>query len=155
MSNELAGSSGFSPGGAEGSRVATRTKFYFGAGAGGEAASMWIFNALGMIFYQQILGLPAGLAGTALAIAIFADAITDPLIGAISDRFRSKWGRRHPFLLIAPIPLAMCIFLIFHPPAFVLESHIHCCSYGSVFSLSCSGPSKRFTLFLISPWAQS
>ena len=147
MSNELAGSSGFSPGGAEGSRVATRTKFYFGAGAGGEAASMWIFNALGMIFYQQILGLPAGLAGTALAIAIFADAITDPLIGAISDRFRSKWGRRHPFLLIAPIPLAMCIFLIFHPPAFVLESHTLLFIWLCVFTIL----QRTFQTFYVVP----
>ena len=55
MSNELAGSSGFS-GGAEGSRVATRTKFYFGAGAGGRSRLyVDIRNALGMIFYQQIL----------------------------------------------------------------------------------------------------
>ena len=147
MSNELAGSSGFSPGGAEGSRVATRTKFYFGAGAGGEAASMWIFNALGMIFYQQILGLPAGLAGTALAIAIFADAITDPLIGAISDRFRSKWGRRHPFLLIAPIPLAMCIFLIFHPPAFVVESHTLLFLWLCVFTIL----QRTFQTFYVVP----
>ena len=147
MSNELAGSSGFSPGGADGSRVATRTKFYFGAGAGGEAASMWIFNALGMIFYQQILGLPAGLAGTALAIAIFADAITDPLIGAISDRFRSKWGRRHPFLLIAPIPLAMCIFLIFHPPAFVLESHTLLFIWLCVFTIL----QRTFQTFYVVP----
>ena len=147
MSNESAGSSGFSPGGADGSRVATRTKFYFGAGAGGEAASMWIFNALGMIFYQQILGLPAGLAGTALAIAIFADAITDPLIGAISDRFRSKWGRRHPFLLIAPIPLAMCIFLIFHPPAFVLESHTLLFIWLCVFTIL----QRTFQTFYVVP----
>ena len=147
MSNDLAGSSGFTPGGAEGSRVATRTKFYFGAGAGGEAASMWIFNALGMIFYQQILGLPAGLAGTALAIAIFADAITDPLIGAISDRFRSKWGRRHPFLLIAPIPLAMCIFLIFHPPAFVLESHTLLFIWLCVFTIL----QRTFQTFYVVP----
>ena len=147
MSKELAGSAGFSPAEADDSRVATRTKFYFGAGAGGEAASMWIFNALGMIFYQQILGLPAGLAGTALAIAIFADAITDPLIGAISDRFRSKWGRRHPFLLIAPIPLAMCIFLIFHPPAFVVESHTLLFLWLCVFTIL----QRTFQTFYVVP----
>ena len=39
----------------ESARVPTRTKFFFGVGAGGEAASMWIFNALGLLFYQQIL----------------------------------------------------------------------------------------------------
>ena len=77
---------------------------------------MWVFNALGLIFYQQILGLPAGLAATAMALAIIADAITDPLIGAVSDNFRSRFGRRHPFLFTAPIPLALCVFLIFHPP---------------------------------------
>ena len=104
------------------SSVALRTKLYFGIGAGGESASMWIFNAVGLIFYQQILGLPAGLAATAMAIAIFVDAITDPLIGAVSDNFRSRFGRRHPFLFMAPIPLALCVFLIFHPPQFVVES---------------------------------
>ena len=102
--------------------VRLRTKMYFGIGAGGEAASMWVFNALALIFYQQILGLPAGLAATAMALAIIADAVTDPLIGAISDNFRSRFGRRHPFLFTAPIPLALCVFLIFHPPQFVVDS---------------------------------
>ena len=57
MSKELADSSGLAATANDGSRVATRTKFYFGVGAGGEAASNWIFHALGMIFYQQVLGL--------------------------------------------------------------------------------------------------
>ena len=105
-----------------GDSLRLRTKMYFGIGAGGEAASMWVFNALALIFYQQILGLPAGLAATAMALAIIADAVTDPLIGAISDNFRSRFGRRHPFLFTAPIPLALCVFLIFHPPQFVVES---------------------------------
>ena len=65
MSKELADSSGRAATAGDGLRVATRTKFYFGVGAGGEAASNWIFHALGMIFYQQVLGLPAGLAGLA------------------------------------------------------------------------------------------
>ena len=130
---------------AERSRVPTRTKFFFGVGAGGEAASMWIFNALGLLFYQQILGLPAGLAGTALALAIFADAITDPLIGALSDRFRSRFGRRHPFLFTAPIPLAICVFLIFHPPQLVVQSQTLLFSLGFVYSPSCNERSKHST----------
>ena len=119
--NSVAGSVDFDPLQND-STVGLRTKAYFGVGAGGEAASMWIFNAVGLIFYQQILGLPAGLAATAMALAIIVDAITDPLIGALSDNFRSRFGRRHPFLLAAPIPLALCVFLIFHPPQFVVES---------------------------------
>jgi Na+/melibiose symporter-like transporter len=127
--------------------VALRTKVYFGIGAGGETASMWIFNALGLIFYQQILGLPAGLAGTALALAIFADAITDPLIGAVSDRFRSRFGRRHPFLFTAPIPLAICVFLIFHPPQFVVESHALLFSWLCVFTIL----QRTFQTFYVVP----
>ena len=57
-----------------------------------------------------------------MALAIIADAVTDPLIGAISDNFRSRFGRRHPNLFTAPIPLALCVFLIFHPPQFVVDS---------------------------------
>lgn len=103
--------------------VTTRTKIFFGIGTAGESSSMFIFNALCLIFYQQILGLPAGVAGAAISLAIFSDAITDPLIGAYSDRFRSRLGRRHPFLFTAPIPLALCVFLIFHPPEMVQASN--------------------------------
>lgn len=129
------------------SRVPTRTKFFFGFGAGGEAASMWIFNALGLLFYQQILGLPAGLAATALALAIFADAITDPLIGALSDRFRSRFGRRHPFLFSAPIPLAICVFLIFHPPQFVVQSQTLLFSWLCLFTIL----QRTFQTFYVVP----
>ena len=121
-SNDAAKGTGGSNRSAAADVIKLRTKMYFGIGAGGEAASMWVFNALGLIFYQQILGLPAGLAATAMALAIIADAITDPLIGVVSDNFRSRFGRRHPFLFTAPIPLALCVFLIFHPPQIVVAS---------------------------------
>ncbi len=45
------------------------------------------------------------------------DAISDPLVGSISDRCRSKLGRRHPFLFFAPLPIALFIYLIYSPPA--------------------------------------
>lgn len=102
--------------------VAFRTKFFFGLGASADNAISWIFNVLGFLYYQQILGLPGSLAGIAVAIAIFVDAISDPVIGSISDRFKSKYGRRHPFIFAAPIPLAMCIFLIFNPPEAIVAS---------------------------------
>ena len=128
-------------------RVPLRTKIYFGAGAGGEAASMWTFNALLLIFYQQILGLPAGMASIAVGMAIFSDAITDPLIGAFSDRFKSRWGRRHPFLFIAPAPLALCVFLIFHPPAFVVDSQSLLFAWLFVFTIL----QRTFQTFYVVP----
>ena len=74
--------------------VPMRTKLAFGIGASGEAATNWIFVALAFFYYNQILGLSGTLAGIAVTIAIFSDAMTDPLVGSISDRFRHRWGRR-------------------------------------------------------------
>ena len=65
-SNDGAQETGGSQKSAADNAIKLRTKMYFGIGAGGEAASMWVFNALGLIFYQQILGLPAGLAASAM-----------------------------------------------------------------------------------------
>ena len=96
--------------------VSMRTKLAFGVGASGEAGTLWMFNALTFFFYNQILGLPPDLAGYAVAIAIVFDAITDPVMGSISDRFRSKYGRRHPFMFAAPAPILIALFFIFNPP---------------------------------------
>ena len=49
-------------------------------------------------------------------LAMIADAVTDPMVGMVSDRWRSRHGRRHPFLFFAPIPLALAIYAIFNPP---------------------------------------
>ena len=98
------------------SRISIPTKIAFGIGATGEAATNWIFNALTFFFYNQILGLSGTLTAAAVTIGIASDAITDPLIGSISDRWRSKLGRRHPFMYVAPLPLIVTIYLIFHPP---------------------------------------
>ena len=96
--------------------VPMRTKLAFGIGASGEAGTLWMFNALTFFFYNQVLGLPPDLAGYAVAIAIVFDAITDPVMGSISDRFRSKYGRRHPFMFAAPGPILIALFFIFNPP---------------------------------------
>ena len=96
--------------------VSMRTKLSFGIGASGEAGTLWMFNALTFFFYNQVLGLPPDLAGYAVAIAIVFDAITDPVMGSVSDRFRSKYGRRHPFMFAAPGPILIALFFIFNPP---------------------------------------
>ena len=69
-----------------------------------------------LLYYSQVLGLSASLAGIALAVALGVDAISDPLVGRWSDRFRSRLGRRHPFLYASVIPVALLYFLIWTPP---------------------------------------
>ena len=96
--------------------LSAATKFIFGIGAVGEMVYLGLFNGFITIYYNQVLGLSNTLIGTAIMLAMIADAITDPVVGITSDKWRSKHGRRHPFLFIAPVPLAFSLYCIFNPP---------------------------------------
>jgi GPH family glycoside/pentoside/hexuronide:cation symporter len=70
-----------------------------------------------MFYYNNLLGLDAMLAGTSMLIALTVDSVSDPLVGAVSDRWRSRWGRRHPFMYVSILPLVVLFYLLFAPPA--------------------------------------
>ncbi|MBW2362404.1 MAG: MFS transporter [Deltaproteobacteria bacterium] len=88
----------------------------FGLGSYAEGILYGAFSYFLLFFYNQVLGLSGSLAGTALAIALVVDAATDPLVGSISDRHRSRWGRRHPFMYGSALPFALVFYLLFVPP---------------------------------------
>ncbi|MEW6320574.1 MAG: MFS transporter [Acidobacteriota bacterium] len=67
-------------------------------------------------FYADTVGAPLALLGLAILATRLWDAVLDPAIGAWSDRVRSRWGRRRPFLFAAPVPLALAVVLLFSPP---------------------------------------
>ncbi len=67
-------------------------------------------------FYSQIVGLSAVLTGFALAVALAFDAVSDPLIGCLSDNWRSRLGRRHPFMYASIVPMTGLYVLIWYPP---------------------------------------
>ncbi|TNE39269.1 MAG: hypothetical protein EP347_04985 [Alphaproteobacteria bacterium] len=90
---------------------------FYGLGQSAEAIKNWAFGTLLLIYYVQVLGLSGSLAGLAIAIALGFDAISDPAVGSLSDNFRSRFGRRHPFMIGALLPLPLCFFLLFWPPA--------------------------------------
>ncbi len=69
-----------------------------------------------LLFYNQVRGLDAGLVGTALAIGLFVNAFVDPIVGSWSDRTRSRWGRRHPFMFGAILPAAALFYALYNPP---------------------------------------
>ena len=98
-------------------RLRMGTKLGYGVGSVGEIAIYIAFNTWNFLFYNQVLGLSGTLAGLAVTISLGLDAVSDPVIGSLSDRMRSKLGRRHPFLYLAPIPLALTFFLLYSPPA--------------------------------------
>ena len=97
------------------------TKLAFGIGASGEAIYLALSNAFIVIFYNQIIGLNNALIGLAIMLAMIGDAISDPLVGIVSDRWRSRLGRRHPFLIAAPVLLALALYFTFNPPQWLLD----------------------------------
>ncbi len=92
-------------------------RFMYGLGLSAEGVKNNAFNLFLLFYYQQVAHLSAVLTGIALFIALCFDAITDPLVGLWSDGFSSRHGRRHPFMFAASIPLGLCFFAVFNPPA--------------------------------------
>jgi GPH family glycoside/pentoside/hexuronide:cation symporter len=74
------------------------------------------FSFFLLIFYNQVLGMDARLVSLALLIALLVDAVVDPIIGNLSDRTYTRWGRRLPWLYLAPLPLAVVWVLLWSPP---------------------------------------
>jgi GPH family glycoside/pentoside/hexuronide:cation symporter len=70
-----------------------------------------------LIFYTDAVGLDPALAGYAVAIGVLWDAVTDPLMGRISDRSRSRFGRRRVWIALGAVALAASVVLLFAPPA--------------------------------------
>ncbi len=69
-----------------------------------------------LIFYNQVVGLPAGWVGGVIMAALILDAFLDPIIGQVSDHWRSRWGRRHPFMYASAVPVAVFFILLWNPP---------------------------------------
>lgn len=88
----------------------------FGIGQAAEGIKNQAFNVFVLFYYQQLVGVSGTLTGLALGIALAFDAVTDPLAGFVSDRFRSRWGRRHPFMFISVFPLMIAFVALFNPP---------------------------------------
>lgn len=90
-------------------------KVAYGVGQAGEGVFGTGLSFFLLFYYSQILGLSPGLAGTAIGLAVMADAFSDVIAGSISDHWKSKRGRRHPFMYASFVPLSLCFFLLFYP----------------------------------------
>jgi len=98
-------------------RVSIPVKAAYGIGQIAEGVKGCAVSLFLIFFYTNVLGLSGTLAGTALLIALCFDAVSDPLMGSISDSFKSRWGRRHPFMYGAAVPMAVSFYFLFVPPA--------------------------------------
>ncbi|MBX3484116.1 MFS transporter [Phenylobacterium sp.] len=93
-----------------------RERILYGFGEGGEGVKNTALQTFLLFYYVQVVGMSGALCGLALLLALVIDGVTDPAIGAWSDRVRTRIGRRHPFLYTAPLPLGISIWLLFSPP---------------------------------------
>jgi Na+/melibiose symporter-like transporter len=66
-------------------------------------------------FFLQVMGLPGAYYAWAALIGQISDAVSDPVLGTVSDNHRSRWGRRHPFMVGAILPYAACFYFMFAP----------------------------------------
>lgn len=101
---------------AESTRVPIRTKVAWGVGSAAEKITLAATGAFALFYYNQVLGMDAKIAGLAMSISLLFDGAIDPIMGSISDRTRSRLGRRHPYMFAAPVPLAIALLAIFNPP---------------------------------------
>ena len=100
------------------------TKFYYGFGSMAYGIKDNAFSYFLLFVYVQVFGLAPDLAGLAIFIMLIFDAISDPLIGYFSDRTRSRWGRRHPFMYFSAIPVGLSFFLLWDPPSNLSQNEL-------------------------------
>ena len=97
-------------------RIPLLTRLVYGSGDW----SVSSFGTLRQIFYAifltDVVGLDARLASLAALIGVLWDAVNDPIVGTLSDRLRTRWGRRRPFLLFFAVPFGLCFMLLWWAP---------------------------------------
>ncbi|MEM9256774.1 MAG: MFS transporter [Pseudomonadota bacterium] len=94
----------------------SKTKLAYGFGAVAYGVKDNAFAVFLLFFYSRVMGIPAEQAGLAIMLALIVDALSDPFVGHLSDNLHSRWGRRHPFMYLAAIPVSISFMLLWNPP---------------------------------------
>jgi GPH family glycoside/pentoside/hexuronide:cation symporter len=104
----------------------------YSIGGTGDAIAYDFIASFLLFFLTDLAGISPAIAGTIIGVAVLWDAITDPIIGYISDRSKSKYGKKRPFLLGSAVPLGLTMMLLFHVVAFEGNAKI---AYYLIFAL--------------------
>ncbi|MCL2127798.1 MAG: MFS transporter [Treponema sp.] len=100
----------------EGRRLTVRQKLGFGIFDLGGNLFFTLMGFWSLKYLTDIVGMAAALAGIAVMIGKVWDAVTDPMMGFISDRTLTRWGRRRPYLLLGALPIMLFFWLFFSAP---------------------------------------
>ena len=85
-------------------RLSLIEKLVFGAGQVAYGAKVQVMTLV-LLFYNQVLGVPAALVSLTISATLIIDAFWDPLFGHLSDHMRTRWGRRHPMMYLSAVPI--------------------------------------------------
>jgi Na+/melibiose symporter-like transporter len=127
-------------------RLPLRTKCTWALGSLGDNYAGNTMNSLKDPVYTVALGVPPELIGWALSVPRLLDALVDPVVGLLSDRWRGRWGRRRPFIAAGAIPLGLAMMLLWNPPSGGRWSHEALAGYflGCTLLFYCA-----YSLFLV------
>lgn len=128
-------------------RIPWPTKLAYSLGNVCEVVLSRSFELFVLFFYTQVMGLSGTVAGAAILVAMIADAVTDPLVGAYSDSLESRWGRRHSLMFLAGLPTAFFFCALFYPP-----DNLSSIGLGAWLAFTAIGLRVSVTLFHI-PWS--
>lgn len=111
----------------------------FSGGIVNYAMSAWF-----MYFYVDKMELDTKYYGIAMVIYGIWNAINDPMMGIISDKTRSRWGRRKPYMMFGAVPLGLSLVLLFSPPMELLQTQVgllvffvvSLCIYDTFFTMT-------------------
>jgi len=110
--------------------LSRRQKLMYGAGDIGFSLTSTILGVYFLFFMIEVVGLRPAVAAIPIAIGKIWDFINDPIFGYISDRTRTRWGRRRPYLLFGALPLAFTFTMLWYRPDF--ESTTALVAYYSI-----------------------
>jgi GPH family glycoside/pentoside/hexuronide:cation symporter len=97
-------------------KLSRRTRWIYGSGDIGFSLTHTIVAAYFAIFLTDVVGIQAGVAAAAIFIGKTWDYVNDPLVGYLSDRTRTRWGRRRPYLLFGAVPFGIIFALMWWIP---------------------------------------
>ena len=105
----------------------------------GECANSLVMNGVfgfALLFFTKALGLNPIWAGIAMSASVVWEAVFEPIMGHISDNTRTRWGRRHPYMVIGGIIMAVCSYMIWFVPEVFRSSQLSSLGYLIVVNLA-------------------